>query len=228
MSHLTDEEAKIWRQLFDLWRESYDEWPYTSHQRFYNMVAKAFPEQKKYDANIVLGAFTHALSLHGHPLRVWELGGWDGALAKEMIEACGDSITKWYNIEICQHIIERGWDDGGKVYFAASPPSWVWEYPRIFKRYDIAILSHVIEHLSWSHLSKLLAALKEIPCLYIQTPLALGQKPHETEWMGTMSTHKLEVGWNQIKRYLSALGYTELWHKDGTRFFAQVVEKETP
>ena len=226
MTQLTDGEATIWRGLFDLWRECYDDWPYAAHQKFYNLVYKSFPDQKRYDAERVTDALTYALATIGRPLKIWELGGWDGTCAREMIKACGDGIEVWQNVEICQEALEKSWSDGHKVYFAMSPPTWVWDCrftreDHDIESYDIGILSHVIEHLSWKHLKALLDMLESVPYLYIQTPEALGAFAHPTAWMGTMSTHKLEVGWDVIYQMLGDRGYKGLWRKGQARFFAK-------
>jgi len=95
---LSDGTAQVWRDLFDLWRQSYTLWPYASHQLFYNMLYKHFPEQRKYDREAVIDALTEAMSMTGESLKVWELGGWDGALACEMITACDGGIEHWRNV----------------------------------------------------------------------------------------------------------------------------------
>lgn len=226
MAHLLPEgEAAIWRRFFDFYRESYDDMTYAAHQRFYNVQWETFPDQKRYDADAVESALVHASVIVGRPLKVWELGGWDGACAREMIDRFADGILAWHNVEICQPVIERGWDDGGKVYRVMSPPCWVWEQPSP-DGYDIAILSHVIEHLSWRHLKALFTTLVDIPMVYIQTPPAMGEEPHPTEWMGTMSTHNLEVGWADVAGALSNMGYTQLWKKDNARFFGRIKQRD--
>lgn len=217
---MTDGETAIWREVFDFWRESYDHMPYAMHQRFYNMVARAFPDQDKADRDLVESALTHALVMHGHPLKVWELGGWDGALAKDMFEACGDGIERWYNIEICSAVATRGWPQMN--YQPKSPPCWAWELGMVYGC-DIAILSHVIEHLSWAHLKALLTMLSDVPLIYMQTPEALGYAPHPTAWMGTMSTHKLEVGMIDVDALLIRKGFFKLWYKDQSTFWGRVI-----
>ena len=219
MSQLTEQEAAIWRDLFDLWRLSYNDWPYKSHQRFYNMVARHFPDQKKYDAERVLDALTCVLAAKGRRLRVWELGGWDGACAKEMIEGCGDGIERWVNTEICSSVLV---DKRDEVYIPQFPNYWAWELPSTsVTSYDIAIMSHVIEHLSWDHLRQCLKMLQDVPFLYIQTPASLGDEPRVDGWMRSISTHILSVGWYRIYEYLDGLGYELLWRKDQSRFFGK-------
>lgn len=216
--HLTDGEAVIWRDMFDLWRKQYDVWPYESHQAFYNLIARTFPAPKRYDRDRVIDALTLALSAKGAPIQVWELGGWDGACAEEMIAACGDGIKEWANIEICPSIAKG--TPNTPIYYAYSLRKWVWAYP-LPGSYDIAILSHVIEHLSWTHLQKLFRTLRDVPLLYIQTPAAMGEDSHPTGWYGTMSTHKLEVGWRKLDDFLARLGYTYAWRKGECRLLGK-------
>lgn len=228
MAHLLpDGEAAIWRRFFDFYRQAYDDMGYAAHQHFYNMEWETFPDQKRYDADAVESALIHASVATGRALRVWELGGWDGACAREMIERFADGIAEWQNIEICQSAAQYGWDDGGKVYSVECPEDWPWSWAisGVLSGYDIAILSHVIEHLSWRHLKDLFYMLHDVPLLYIQTPPAMGEEPHPTGWLGTMSTHKLEVGWRDVSSLLKNMGYTQIWQKDKARLFGKIKEK---
>ena len=217
-----EEEAVLWRQVFDFWRQSYDEMDYSAHQRFYNMVARRFPDQRKADTDAVESALIHLLETRTS-LNVWELGGWDGALAHDMIETFSGDIEEWRNIEICDYAVQAGWRDEAGIYLPECPSNWVSEYtlPWELRGYDIAILSHVIEHLSSEHLWHLLYMLQEVPYLYIQTPSAMGDDPHPTRWMGTMSTHKLEVGWQTVMGRLEELRYWVIWQKGQARFFGK-------
>ena len=224
MPQLPEDEVAIWRAMFDLWRESYYDWPYENHQRFYNVLHEVFPDQQKYDASAVGPALIHAAVELDRPLNVWELGGWDGALAKEMIETLDDCILYWLNEEICRRAVINGWHDDAvpvRYYAISDSYDWAWNGPPLPSCYDIAILSHVIEHLSYPHLQSLLKFLDRIPFIYIQTPASMGGKPHPTNWMGTMSTHKLEVGWGDVYSFLKQLDYAELWQKGEARFFCK-------
>jgi hypothetical protein len=218
---LSDPEVALWRQFFDFWRQSYDDMTYSAHQRFYNRVAETFPHQDKADRDAVESALIHASVATRKPLRVWELGGWDGALARDMIERFGDEILTWRNIEICEAAIRKSWYSDESAYAPCIPSNWIWTYPGDAKGYDIAILSHVIEHLSWDHLQRCLNMLRTVPYIYIQTPGALGQAPHPTAWMGTMSTHKLEVGLKEVQEHLEKIGYYLLWRKCNAVLYAR-------
>jgi hypothetical protein len=223
---LTEEEAILWRRMFDYWRDNYGCLPYIAHQRFYNMVSETFPTQDKANRPLVEEALTQALVMHGHPLGVWELGGWDGALARDMIEACGDGIAYWINIEICSSVVQKAWRDHSLMdrLVMNYGHTWPWDDPQCSgigtPAPGIAILSHVIEHLSWAHLQACFGMLRDVPLLYIQTPEALGQGPHPTGWRGTLSTHKLEVGLGTVDEYLKQSGYTLLWRKCNAALYA--------
>jgi hypothetical protein len=211
--------------MFDYWREAYHDLPYRAHQLFYNMVAETFPHQDKADREAVESALIHASVVVKKPLMVWELGGWNGALARDMARRFGDDIKIWRNVEICETAIRHSWDCSTvprmlDPYAPCIPSKWIWEYPRDAKGYHIAVLSHVIEHLSWEHLHQLLLMLDGIPWIYIQTPDSLGQGPHPTGWRGTMSTHKLEVGLSDVHEYLRVLNYSLVWRKCNAALYA--------
>jgi hypothetical protein len=216
---LSDPEVALWRQFFDFWRQSYDDMTYSAHQRFYNMVAETFPHQDKADRDAVESALIHASVATRKPLRVWELGGWDGALARDMIERFGDEITEWTNVEICTTLSHSIADN--PIYRPIDPKGWLWDRGLAVMGFDIAILSHVTEHLSWDHLQRCLNMLRAVPYIYIQTPDALGQAPHSTAWMETMSTHKLEVGLKEVHEHLEKIGYHLLWRKCNAVLYAR-------
>jgi len=209
--------ARLWVEMFDFWRLSYAGMDYGAHQEFYNLVARHFPEQKKYDADAVGTAVSSAIARHG-PIRVFELGGWDGACALEMLgEFSSLDLLSWTNAEICTEVKHPS----DPLYNVLPPVDWAWELltPESMGLYQLGVFSHVIEHLSWGDLRRVIEWVSAIPLLYFQTPKSLGEECHPMQWYGTMSTHKIEVGWRVIRERLETCGYREIWQKDTCRIF---------
>ena len=217
-----------WSLDFDEWRRQYDEMTFEQHQLFYELIFQHYPDQRKADREHVCDAMTQVMAAAGGPIKVVEIGGWDGALAWHMICDCADGLELWENYEICESAANKGFYGiitNSDQYMTPTLRDWPWKEGAIGDYRDLAVMSHVIEHLSWEHLQKLLTALSHVPYMYIQAPASLADYPHKTLWMGTKSTHKLEVGWAEIGQYMRNLGYQIKWVKGNqSRFYEKVGE----
>ena len=83
---------------WDEWRAAY---PWMSHQdqvEFSNECEPLWPDQKQYDAAPVI-----VLCRLIAPKRVYELGGWKGELASDVLAEVSE-ITLWRNYELCPSI----------------------------------------------------------------------------------------------------------------------------
>ena len=84
----------------------------------------------------------------------------------------------------------------------------IWNNP-FTPTYDVAILSHVIEHFKWHELRQLLDHIRTIPWLYFETPHKMEEA--SLDWSGSLSTHVIDVHWDVIVDHLVKLGYTIQW-----------------
>ncbi len=171
----------------DNFRSGYKQGNYDWHREFYARLALAFPEQNYYSATLVNDFLDWC-----EPRTVIELGGWDGALAQEVLR----EGMKWTNYEIAD--VPQVCDDSGYEY--VLPDSWIWESPL---EGDAFIASHVLEHLSLEHLSALIAALR-CESAYVDVPLF----PDGNTWQGSTTTHVLPISIGQFDEFWASAGWT--------------------
>lgn len=208
---------EVWVKRFDSWREAFPYLTYKAHQSFYTDFGKAFPDQKKYDALAVSTFFSHVLTTHD-TFEVWELGGWRGEMANQMLPDF-PQIRAWMNTEICPWAFHNGICQD-KRYIGFLPDTWAWMTRFSPNEDSVVVLSHVIEHLTKSQLLLLLNYIQQAPWLYIQTPDAMGDEGRD--WTGTWATHILECGWDEVTNILLAHRYKQVWRKNKSRIFKKV------
>lgn len=208
-----------WIQRFDTWRDDYWRMSYADHQQFYNEFAAAFPDQKRYHKEMVVSFLASLFGVEDKPIRVWELGGWDGALARDIL-AIFRPIQSWTNVEICPDILDRQVCDDQR-YWCVVPDKWAWDVPELAPPDNaVVVMSHVLEHIPESHAIALLKFLRQASWMYIQMPTDFTEQGHD--WDGHLSTHALEWGWMALTRQIQALGFVLTAYTDQARVFARV------
>jgi hypothetical protein len=169
----------------DAWRERYRNGDLTlaDHRRLYERVAADYPNQNYYAAVPV-----HDFLAWSDAHSVIELGGWDGALAQEVLP-CHPDVRRWDNYEIVQ--VPQACDL--PAYRFHVPDVFVWELQEL--KADAFVASHVLEHLTASDLRRLIDTL-DAEYAYVDVPLS----ETANDWKGTTTTHALELSIGEFDR----------------------------
>lgn len=184
---------------FDTWRSEYAESSFADQADFYGEVFRAYPSQRHWNLTSFLDALTY---LGSSVTRVVELGGWDGALAHAALRAFPD-IVSWTNLEVCREVVEAHPGDHD-AYHAVALTAHVWEDPSQVPEADLAVGTHVFEHLTLEHALLAIEALNPSRALYVEMPLSEGGQ----SWSGYSGSHILNVGWMRFERELAERGWT--------------------
>ena len=171
---------------FNEWREKYNDMTIDEQVAYHNYLETQYPNQAHFDLQFAVDVFELI-----KPTIVTESGGWKGDLAVEMFKRY--QIKKWTNIEICQNAINNT-KCNNPNFFNIRPKQFNW-FNKI-KLEGLFMATHFIEHLSNEHFIELANALQKNEYIYFEAPLTNeGEK-----WVDFEGTHKLEFGWNDIKK----------------------------
>jgi hypothetical protein len=184
---------------WDAWRNAYHGLTYADQQAFHSAIYEQRPTPRHYDPVYVARAIEQV-----QPRSVVELGGWDGELAVAMLDQY-PTIAAWVNVEICKEASDAGIGRHPR-YHPAHMTDWYWTYTWTE---DLFVASHVIEHLSLTHLNETLANT-HAKALFLDAPL----HNKSTNWAGFTGTHILECGWIGVDRLCDRHGYQLAWAED--------------
>jgi len=180
---------------WDQWRAEYAELSFAEQQAFYRQVAIAHPEQQHFDLDAAVEAFK---LVDEDSFTVAELGGWDGALAGELIARF--PILRWINWDIVAVEPQVCVDHR---YFAVELDDWFWSERQSA---DVFVATHMIEHIRASELEELFDCL-DVGYIYLEAPLTNeGQ-----QWAGYRGSHILELGWREVTKLLTDRGYEPIY-----------------
>jgi hypothetical protein len=178
------------------YRAAYSTLSWADVARFHDDVWAAFPTQQQHSQAAVEAFFAGR-----QPVRVVEVGGWRGEAAARVL-AAHPEIRSWDNFEVCRPAAESP-ATADPRYRGIHPDRWVWELdPR---RYDVAVLSHVIEHMRGRQVAALVGWLSDcgVRRMYVEAPL--NDKPRT--WNRSQTGHVLEIGWTDVVALFDAHGY---------------------
>jgi hypothetical protein len=185
---------------WDQWRNAYPALTYADQQAFHTLIYEQHPVQRHYDHTLVGRAIEDI-----EPRTVVELGGWDGELAHTMLDQ-HPTIQRWTNIELCREAAQAG-EGRHPRYQAPTLNGWYWSQGPW--HCDLFVASHVIEHLTITHLNETLAAT-HAQALFLDAPL----ENKSLNWQGFTGTHILECGWIGVDRLCDRHGYQLAWAED--------------
>lgn len=183
---------------FDVWREKYDSMSLEEQVEYHNDLELRYPSQAHFTYPIVEEALNLIDSLN---INVLEFGSWKADMAQRALTQF-PNIKQWTGIEICKNAIEKTkcFDDRFDYIFP-SKFNWFEDERKIYA--DIIFATHFIEHLSNSHFEQLVKYVKGAKHVYFECPITDGGQT----WLGDVSTHKLEYGWNDVIRLMGEQGY---------------------
>lgn len=190
---------------WDAWRNAYPTLTYAEQQDFHSAIYAQYPEQRHYSERHC----RRAINSIPRARRIVELGGWDGALARAMLDRHA-SIQQWVNVELCREAAAAGRGLGYEPrYSAPELNGFYWDWDHGPWHCDLFVASHTIEHLTSLDLAKVLASTRA-RALYFDAPLY--DKP--VGWQGFTGTHILETGWTGVTALCREHGYTLAWAED--------------
>lgn len=181
---------------FDCWRRDYDHMSFSDHVEFYRRLHEDHPIQSHYNS---FAALSFLERIPGDIL-VTELGGYDGALARECIAGC-ERISQWHNFDLstAEPVLDFR-------YAAFGLEKQFWEMRPI--GFDVFVASHVIEHLSENDFRCLASFISNFAnWVYFDSPL---QEDERSDWHGKTCAHKLELSWLEIDALMNDQGYSRL------------------
>lgn len=146
-----------------------------------------------------MNCFKHIVkTLKRSNLFVVELGGFEGALALEILKMY--PTMQWLNVEIIKHRMKRGLEKYRYKEYVLSEQLWREELD--LGKYDVFVSSHTLEHLSNVQVKRLFECLilNNIKYLILDIPV----RPNGQTWHGYSGTHILTVGSNHLKKLLSS------------------------
>lgn len=185
---------------FDTWRARYTAMSAEEQVAFHSRIWQAYPVQQHYDLDCVDEFFAAVTDID---LKVLEIGGWTGDVADYVLEK-DERISEWLNVELCIEAAQRSVALRHPVYGACVMQDFVWnQQPEFFERYNVAFMSHSIEHLDRRDLMALAPVLKG--WLYIDAPLPETGRPY---WWGCPATHQLDMNWDELREFWEARGWT--------------------
>ena len=210
-------------ESFNLWRNHYEEMTFRELVGAYNAWALLYPLRQ--DRNFCLPTVLKAIEevkeqLNKETLNIVELGGYEGALAYDVL-TCYPDFT-YVNYDLCSIAIQRTKNQLKKYKFdAIRLKKPFWDTPITRRHYgetlmsttnlkqkppnfDLFITSHTLEHLINKEVFKVLDHIAEVPFMYIQMPI------REGGYDGVTAGHICSLSWLQIQEHLSDLGYKEV------------------
>ncbi|UCD06940.1 MAG: hypothetical protein JSW41_03845 [Candidatus Aenigmatarchaeota archaeon] len=200
---------KDWSKIYNDWRDLYEEWSYKDHQAFYNEIERDWPSQVQCDLGYFAPFLVKAIEIP--EIRVLELGGWKGDIAQLLLASpLGKRIKSWANYDICPAILDKQVCKDPR-YHVRVPDNWFWE-TTIPDDYDLFFCSHTVEHLSRDHVKELLSkldSLRSLRYIYLETPLPLSCT--NNQWKDYRGSHKLQIGWVQLRTLIEAHKWIPLY-----------------
>lgn len=186
---------------WDAYRAAYPTMSYADVAAFHSIVWQKFPDQYHHSPWLLRAFFEERMS--GWPARVLEVGGWTGEAA-DMILREQPRITEWRNFEICAEAADQPVTRDHR-YVAVHPQSWPWEV-RLERTYWLAVLAHVIEHMSAAQLDRLVGwiAGAGVESVYVESPI----RDEARSWRRSTSAHLLEIGWRGVIDLFARHGYS--------------------
>ena len=190
-SYRLDYEEMSFSDLVEAHEQLYAEHP---HQNYFNSLAASLffsvlPERRWH---------------------VFEMGGWTGALAEQILDSYV-GVKSWTNYEICRSASQSPVCARSK-YLAPAMRRHLWDEPRM-DQYNVFVASHVLEHLSPRQLPKLLDAIEHVDVVYIDMPF------FENTWQDSTSLHVLPMNTCDVGDLLRERGFS--------RFLCVMAKKST-
>lgn len=207
---------------FNKWRDDYQQMSYDDQVKFYNEVAKRWPEQIDFHFPSWLRFFKYVHDGLG-PFSIFEIGGWKGEMAQAVFDTAPDLIKRttirggkqqlptWVNFEISEEAL-TGTVVTDPRYQAKVPPDFAWNVA--IPNMDVFIASHTIEHITEENF---VALLDNLPSTVVFIGLESPLRPSDVsrDWGNYTGSHILEIGWKEVAEHLADFGFYAIKELDG-------------
>jgi hypothetical protein len=206
---LTDKYRKYkWKNEvlhFDMYRKSYSSFNFNDKIKMAHKWLMRYPEQAHYTYDPINYWLENIVE---NPASVLEIGGWRGDLAEEALSSF-KNIKLWHNYDLLKLGNFQKCNDSR--YKLISLDDYLWNQSLNYE-YNSLIATHMIEHICWSELFKLIRWIPAgISTVLFEAPLPASD--NNINWKGDHSSHVLEKGWEQIvvemKNQMFSVDYTE-------------------
>lgn len=187
-------------QYFDRYRARYHKLSFDDKKELTKKWLIKYPEQAHFNYLPINTWLKEILPVTG---RIIEIGGWRGDMAHRALSEF-EEIECWHNYDLIPNNLSQKCSDSR--YRLITLDNYIWNIP-VSTYYNALIATHMIEHLNWDELTKL---IKWIPDS-ISTVLFEAPVPEDAEnysWYGDHSSHVLEKGWLQICEEMQKVGFT--------------------
>ncbi len=176
---------------FDVYRTEYQNLTFEEKKEINKLVCQSYPNQDYSDKKFFITAFEKIVPSFEKKLKVVELGGYDGALAKTILMRYPN--IEWINYDILAKPPVKGLEQYNyKLVELFEPFENVFENE---EKADIFVSSDTLEHFSEEEVKSVLNVVKDVPYLILQI-YTIYYKGHI--WSGDKSTHVLYTYYKDI------------------------------
>lgn len=186
--------------IFDRWRDYYDLLTWQDQIEFYDEVARRWPRQNHYP----LGWFKTVVGYLSGKLEtfsVFEVGGWQGHMAAELLAEY--DIIEWVNYEVCQWAVDNSVCSDSR-YLSMVPGDFPWNVA--LPELKVFITSHTLEHIKSEEVNKLFANLPDSFRF-----MAHALPPNisaDSDWADYGGSHILDCGIDEIDKFAIDAGFS--------------------
>jgi len=196
---------------FDKFREEYRGMSYKDQSLFYSKVYSEYPVQKHCSLGLAYDFFSRIGSVS-----VTEVGGWDGGVAKELLNRF-PQIKTWTNYEICPEAVLNSIQD--ERYIAYITNDYIWNLPLSIDS-ECMFMSHSLEHMRLIQFTAIAQKFVKAKYAYLEAPIA---ENYAADWTGDLSTHVMTNSWPDIEQSMESLGFQVIEKYPNVRFFRREV-----
>jgi hypothetical protein len=190
--------AGFQRGDFNPYKEAYSSLSFQELKTLYTEFARYYPLQQSANLAFFEECFK-ILCESGKPLKVLELGGYDGWLASYVLKRF--PIEKWLNAEIIPHKPVPELASFGEAYQELVLEKQFWETE--WRDFDVFVSSDAIEHFSNEEVGRIFDSVRRIPVLALQVDIR--EKRHS--WAGSWDTHICTLTWADFEEILRSRSY---------------------
>ncbi|MHA2238044.1 MAG: hypothetical protein ACXAB2_06710, partial [Candidatus Hodarchaeales archaeon] len=168
------------KETFNDFRANYHNMSFEDKRDFYRNYKGQLSSTKWFD----LESLKHLFPSYKKNLRVLELGGSNGELAKEFLSLY-PNIISWENVDLVQF-----GEFSHPKYHETELNDYLWNFDqKILRSYNFFIASNVLEHFNEAEIIQLFIAIKkQAKRVLIEVPL---KTLHKTDWRDYLGSHVL-------------------------------------
>jgi len=181
---------------FNDYRKVYSSLTFNELKKQHEQWYRKYPLQSRFEKRFFVNCFKHVVKTLKRNLFVVELGGFEGALALEILKMY--PTMQWLNVEIIKHTMKRGLEKYRYTEHVLSEQ--LWREKLDLRKYDVFVSSHTLEHLSNVQVKRLFEylILNNMQYLILDIPV----RPNGQTWYKYSGTHVLMMGSNHLKKLL--------------------------